>query len=197
MNYDPLKDGIDHINIYSKAKTALGLFLSNFAQCDLETEDGEFSSIEAYWYWLLCSPHPKTDCHECDGIGVAAIGTGAQTNLGPCTECNRESLRYLSGWQAKKAGRTICGQDYPDFKLLTASYKDEDSFKNKIKAAIRYKIENSTHLNNFTKSTLPFDHYYVYAGSSVRPRSGEWIIEYIEELRTEYGDREMPTVRQR
>lgn len=45
-------DGVTHINIYSKAKTDLGRYLSNFTQCGLLTEDGSFESIEGYWYWL-------------------------------------------------------------------------------------------------------------------------------------------------
>lgn len=51
---NPDEDGITHINIYSKAKTELGRFLSNFTQCKLNTEDGPFVSIEGYWYWLSC-----------------------------------------------------------------------------------------------------------------------------------------------
>ena len=49
---NPENDGIDHINVYSKGKTELGKFLSNFAYSLIETEDGLFSSIEGYWYWL-------------------------------------------------------------------------------------------------------------------------------------------------
>jgi hypothetical protein len=45
-------DGVTHINIYSKAKTKLGLFLSNFTKHAIQTEDGPFQSIEGYWYWL-------------------------------------------------------------------------------------------------------------------------------------------------
>lgn len=48
----PNKDGIDHINIYSKGKTELGRFLTNFSYSPIITEDGEFNSIEGYWYWL-------------------------------------------------------------------------------------------------------------------------------------------------
>lgn len=50
----PENDGITHINIYSKGKTELGRFLSNFTRCPIETEDGHFDSIEGYWYWLSC-----------------------------------------------------------------------------------------------------------------------------------------------
>lgn len=46
-------DGIDHINIYSKGKTELGRWMSNFSYSPICTEDGDFASIEGYWYWLL------------------------------------------------------------------------------------------------------------------------------------------------
>lgn len=51
---NPDKDGIDHINIYSKGKTDLGRFLTNFSYSKIETVDGSFCSIEGYWYWLSC-----------------------------------------------------------------------------------------------------------------------------------------------
>ncbi|MBF0379297.1 MAG: hypothetical protein HQK72_17715 [Desulfamplus sp.] len=46
------KDGLDHINIYSKGRTELGRYLSNFAYSPIQTQDGGFNSIEGYWYWL-------------------------------------------------------------------------------------------------------------------------------------------------
>jgi predicted NAD-dependent protein-ADP-ribosyltransferase YbiA (DUF1768 family) len=46
------QDGVSHINIYSKGKTAIGRFLSNFSDADVNTEDGYFRTIEGYWYWL-------------------------------------------------------------------------------------------------------------------------------------------------
>ncbi|MFW6002245.1 MAG: hypothetical protein ACOCQD_02810 [archaeon] len=46
-------DGITHINIYSKGKTELGRFLSNFTYSPITLPDhGNFNSIEGYWYWL-------------------------------------------------------------------------------------------------------------------------------------------------
>jgi hypothetical protein len=46
-------DGVHHINIYSKGKTELGRWLSNFAHSPIDLpEDGHFESIEGYWYWL-------------------------------------------------------------------------------------------------------------------------------------------------
>ena len=50
--YDPRYDGVDHINIYSKGKTELGTFLTNLSNVKVTTKNGDFSSLEAYWYWL-------------------------------------------------------------------------------------------------------------------------------------------------
>jgi len=52
--YNPDEDGITHINVYSKGKTELGRFLSNFSYFPIKTEDGCFDSVEGYWYWLSC-----------------------------------------------------------------------------------------------------------------------------------------------
>jgi hypothetical protein len=54
IKFLPENDGVDHINIYSKGKTELGRFLTNFAHHPTFTPDGYFASIEGYWYWLSC-----------------------------------------------------------------------------------------------------------------------------------------------
>lgn len=80
---DPNEDGVSHINVYSKAKTQLGRQLSNFAHLPIVLEDdGEFASIEAYWYWL---------------------GTN---------HLDRDKLRPLYGFQAKALGREFNAQDW-------------------------------------------------------------------------------------
>ena len=49
----PENDGIDHINIYSHARTALGQLATNFAHLPLRhPRYGFFASMEAYWYWI-------------------------------------------------------------------------------------------------------------------------------------------------
>lgn len=45
-------DGETHINIYSKGKTEIGRWLSNFSYSPIQTQHGDFESIEGYWYWL-------------------------------------------------------------------------------------------------------------------------------------------------
>lgn len=89
MQWNPKEDGITHINVYSKGKTELGKWLSNFTKTPIETEDGYFESIEGYWYWL---------------------GTNHE---------RKDELRHVSGWQAKSLGREIKSEDWQssdDFK---------------------------------------------------------------------------------
>ncbi len=81
----PAKDGIDHINIYSKAQTRLGKLLSNWADIPFtHPEDGRFATIESYWYWLKLAGHPA-----------------------------REQLRHLKGWPAKELGRSLAPDSTP------------------------------------------------------------------------------------
>ncbi len=68
---DPKEDGISHINIYSQAKTQLGRFLTNFSDCNIQTEDGPFRTIEGYWYWLACQ---DDRLRTTDGWGSKKLG---------------------------------------------------------------------------------------------------------------------------
>lgn len=82
--YNPVRDGVDHINAYSAGRTPLGRWLSNFAFAPMELNPhGYFASMEGYWYWLSCEP------------GSA------------------ETLRKLHGPEAKRVGRQLRGQDWP------------------------------------------------------------------------------------
>lgn len=80
--WDPREDGVTHVNVYSKAATALGRLLSNFAHTPFECEDGRFASVEGYWYWL---------------------GT---------SDPRRERLRELHGYEAKRIGRELRSADW-------------------------------------------------------------------------------------
>ena len=51
MKYEDI-DGVHHINIYSKGKTEIGRWLSNFSYSPIQTKHGWFNSLEGYWYWL-------------------------------------------------------------------------------------------------------------------------------------------------
>lgn len=63
-NIVPSQDGVTHINIYSKGKTELGKFLSNFTHSPFHhPTDGKFESIEGYWYWLSCKNDKLRDLY--------------------------------------------------------------------------------------------------------------------------------------
>lgn len=53
-------DGVAHINIYSKAKTQLGFWLSNFSPLGISCGGHHFASVEAWWYWYETGK--KHDC---------------------------------------------------------------------------------------------------------------------------------------
>lgn len=135
---DPNIDGKNHINVYSGSKTELGRMLSNFYRQKIETKDGMFMSVEAYWFWLGVSP----DCPF------------------------RDSLRDLSGYDAKKYG-TQLRLHYP----AKESVKD---FRDKIIRAIWFKV--CRHIDLFIPEykDLPLRHYYVYGGSTVRDVYGKY-----------------------
>ena len=132
-------DGIDHINIYSKGKTKLGRWLTNFSYSPISIPDfGDFNSIEAFWYYLGCED---------------------------------DSLRPLSGWQAKQKGRQI------------KQTIERNNFEELIKAAIDIKLKsNIPLLLEFKQSTLPLFHYYEYGDKRV-DAGYEWILDHISDRR--------------
>lgn len=102
---DPTQDGITHINIYSQGKTELGKLLSNFAHTPVLLKEGNFQSLEGYWYWLLSDKDAKSEC-----------------------------LRKLYGYEAKKRGRELKIQDWPTGAAATIEFKKKfkEAMKNKI-----------------------------------------------------------------
>lgn len=149
MNFQPENDGIDHINVYSKGKTDLGRKLTNFAKTPFFCEDGKFQSIEGYWYWLLC--------HQANPI-------------------EREKLRDLSGFAAKKLGRELDAKHWP---------RDEQNlFRAKIKEAFNRKLESNPEIARMLiESELPLVHYYAYGGKIVYDGKSDWLIDYMMEVR--------------
>lgn len=99
MVHNPENDGVDHINVYSKAKTNLGRWLSNFALQPITTEDGPFDSIEGYWYWLNCNHKEK------------------------------DKLRAVSGWEAKQLGRRLGAKDWNHTDLFKNKIRKAISIK--------------------------------------------------------------------
>lgn len=92
MIYYPEKDGVNHVNVYSKGKTELGRLLTNFADTPFKHPVyGWFRTVEGFWYWLK---------------------TGMQY----------EQLRDVAGWEAKMLGKKWPSVDVEHFdqKIKTA-----------------------------------------------------------------------------
>ena len=84
----PAREGVDHINIYSKSLTPLGQLASNFAYTPFEHPVfGKFASMEGYWFYM---------------------GTGSRN----------EELRELYGARAKAFGSQLEKVYRPDFEDL-------------------------------------------------------------------------------
>ena len=99
MELKPENDGIHFINVYSKGKTKIGRFLSNFAYSPITTKDGDFNSIEAYWYWLSSN-------HD-----------------------NKDQLRSTWGFNAKNKGRELRGKDWSYDENFKNSIKEAITIK--------------------------------------------------------------------
>jgi hypothetical protein len=82
-----------------------------------------------------------------------------------------EGLRGLSGFEAKKLGKSL-------EKKYTI-----DNFEEKVKLAIDIKIKsNPMMMKMLYESSLPFCHYYSYGGKK-KGAGYEWIVEHIENRR--------------
>lgn len=83
-------DGIHHINIYSKGKTEIGRWLSNFTYCPIQTENGWFNSIEGYWYWITTLVDTLRELH---GFAAKKLGKEREKILEVSDEVFRSKIR--------------------------------------------------------------------------------------------------------
>lgn len=103
MGHFAKDDGVTHINIHTRGKTALGTKLSHFAHTPFtHPHFGPFYSMEGLWYYLRAR-HAKTLEDE------KAL----------------ERMRYLSGFRAKNYGKMLPYGWYADFKedIMAANYQ--------------------------------------------------------------------------
>jgi hypothetical protein len=104
-----------------------------------------FYSIEGYWYWLNCD-HP-----------------------------DKEKLRSLSGFEAKKIGRSLRANDW----------NQSEEFKIKIKKALKTKIESAPEKikQELYNLNVPLVHYYVYGDRVIVPEENGWVNDYLNSFR--------------
>ena len=53
LKFNPMEDGVTHINIYSRGDTELGRMLSHFYNASIDhPEFGSFANMECFWHYL-------------------------------------------------------------------------------------------------------------------------------------------------
>ena len=162
--YDPLLDGIEHINVYTKGATPIGRMLTNLATSNVKSlvdwngNISNYNSLEGYWYWLKISRYR------------------------PDLKSVQIELSNASGFDAKKIGKKA-------LKNFDIESPIDSDFIVKFRAAIRLRIRQDKRLLFLLNvSTLPFCHYY-YFGEKNNPKvipleQYNWIMEEIELCRT-------------
>lgn len=164
VDYRAYDDGETHINIYSKGRSDLGRFLSNFTRSDTVTDHGKFRSLEGYYHFLR---------------GLAALRNCKRDVRG--YEQRLEDLRYVDGGFAQSLGRWIRS----DFIKDAIHFVDlDDEFFAHFKSALTAKVEHPEYKEKFYSSRLPFTHYYIVGNGGIyhHPRF-DWLSNMLEDIR--------------
>ena len=86
-------DGVHHINVYSKGKTEIGRWLSNFSYSPIQTKNGNFESIEGYWYWITTLNDRLRELH---GFPAKKLGKESEKILEVSDEIFKQKINtYL------------------------------------------------------------------------------------------------------
>lgn len=83
-------DGVHHINIYSKGKTEIGRWLSNFSYSPIQTKNGDFKSIEGYWYWITTLNDRLRELH---GFPAKKLGKESEKILEVSDEIFKQKIK--------------------------------------------------------------------------------------------------------
>ncbi len=145
LQFDYKDDGVTHINIYSKGRTNLGRMLSHFYPVNIK--------------------HPyfgEFDNMECFWQYLS-------------TGCKHEELRKLSGFEAKKASKSL-------EKVFRSDFMEQIKFANTLKL-----VQHKCILDVFLQSTLPFEHYYTFGEPAkvVRPKEAQDLIDMFNDIKKE------------
>ena len=100
-------NGVHHINIYSKGKTEIGRWLSNFTYCPIQTENGWFNSIEGYWYWIPTLIDRLSDLH---GFAAKKLGKESEKILDVSEEVFKSKICKALDLKLKTNPRWVAEQ---------------------------------------------------------------------------------------
>ncbi len=164
--FTPETDGIDHVNVYSRARTPEGQLLSNFAPTPFVLYGQRFASVEGFYQGMRFADDARRK-EVAATTGPTAKGWG-----------NHADARHADGDPIRAwDGRTV-GFHGPDF-------LDE------ARAAVRAKVEQNpaVHLALVATERLPLTHYYVLGASALPPHGDSgWLQDCLSTLRREFRD---------
>lgn len=103
-------DGVDHINIYSKGKTEIGRWLSNFSYSPIQTEHGWFNSIEGYWYWHATLNDELRDLH---GFSAKKVGKESEKIIELSPDIFQQKIKTAIDLKLKLRPRDIANINLP------------------------------------------------------------------------------------
>ena len=143
--FGPATDGIDHVNVYSRARTAAGRLLSNFARTPFVLDGVRFESVEGFYHSMLVE-------EDALRLEIAALWG-----------------REAKAW-GKKAGKRPGDPVWTwDGRVVPFDGKE---FMHEFARALRAKCEQNADVRQalLSTGTLPLTHYYVMFGRPVHPR---------------------------
>lgn len=103
-------DGIHHINIYSKGKTEMGKWLSNFSESHIQTENGWFASVEGYWYWLTTL---KDQLRQLHGFPAKKLGKESEKIMTYSEEAFKDKICKALDLKIKNRPRDVASISLP------------------------------------------------------------------------------------
>jgi predicted NAD-dependent protein-ADP-ribosyltransferase YbiA (DUF1768 family) len=166
--FGPKTDGIDHVNVYSRARTEAGRLLSNFARTPFTLHGVRFESVEGFYFSML---------FDDDEVRARIAGQFGREAKAWGKKCSKQPGDPVRTWD----GRTV-------------PFKGRE-FAEEFQAAVRAKVEQNPSVRAALRATgdLPLTHYYVMFGKPVWPRGeGSLFTDILTVLRQEL--REEPAV---
>lgn len=165
-------DGINHINIYSKGRTALGKYLSMFQMCDVwyTTPHGKFKTLEGYYHFLRILEYYE----YVDGKPIEEWAKDPRL-----MNSDVSVLKHADGSEAIRYGRKLKKEIYGGTGYQPGYFTDRAlGF---LIVALIHKLQTPKDnecwvaLKRVCDAGIPLVHYYVMDGTMKQPSFSEFI----------------------
>lgn len=168
-DYRTEDDGVTHLNVYSRAKTSVGRWLSNFEQTPLTLPEGHFESLEGYYHYLKIKQSIEVVRKPMDELPY-----GMQVSI--------SNLKKAFGKNAQTVGRHA-RQQLTGLGIRVQN-RPTDTFNRAFEHAVALKLEHNKPMHNqllvHLEDGLPLVHYYVINGQAPHYRKRfDWLCDRI------------------